>query len=39
MTEKEFIVKFSDDDDLDYEEFYYPDASGRDIDITIEAHE
>ena len=39
MNEEEFLIKFGDDDDLDYENSYYEDASGLDQDITIETHE
>ena len=39
MNEKEFILKYGDEDDLDYESYYYEDSSGLEQDITIEAHE
>ncbi len=39
MNEEEFLIKFDDEDDLDYENFYYEDASGLDQDITIETYE
>ena len=39
MNEEEFLIKFDDEDDLDYENFYYVDASGLNQDITIETHE
>ena len=39
MNEEEFLIKFDDEDDLDYENIYYEDASCLDHDITIETHE
>ena len=38
MNEEEFLIKFDDEDDLDYENIYYEDASCLDHDITIETH-